>query len=486
MKNQSIWLDNINLGQEKSLEKNLDVDVLIIGGGITGLNTAYEFINKGLKVALVEKNQIGMGVTSKTTAKITYLQENIYTKLKKYHNEEIAKLYLDSQLESIEMIKDRIEKNNIDCDFYKTSSYFFTNDQEQIKIVKDEKNLLEKFGIIVSEETKLANNKKVKYAIKVDNTYVFHPLKYLKGLKKVLKKNKIQIYENTKINTIDKQEDFFISKTDDYLIKSKTVILTLHYPYFIYPFFFPLKTTLEKSYICAKKCHDFFKFSAINIEKPKESIRYHKDKKSNYEITLTASHNIAFKNNEEKNFSQLLKNDKYDYAWSNIDIITDDYLPYIGKIDSNLLIGTGYNKWGMTNSILAGKVLCDIVLGKENKYIDLLNPKRGINLVKIINFPVTIGSSLKSFIGSKINKNKSWYNSNVKFEIRNNKSVGIYIDDNNKEHIVYNKCPHLKCSLIFNEVEKTWDCPCHGSRFDLDGKCIEGPSNYNICYKKDK
>ena len=88
------------------------------------------------------------------------------------------------------------------------------------------------------------------------------------------------------------------------------------------------------------------------------------------------------------------------------------------------------------------------------------------------------------FHKTKINKQKSWYSNNVKFEKRNGKNVAIYIDENKKEHIVYNLCPHLKCSLMFNEVEKTWDCPCHGSRFDIDGKCIEGPSNYDITYKE--
>ena len=164
--------------------------------------------------------------------------------------------------------------------------------------------------------------------------------------------------------------------------------------------------------------------------------------------------------------------------------MTYDLLPFIGFIDDNLLIGTGYNTWGMTNGFLAGWIISDLMLGNKNKYSSLFNPLRGINLGKVVNFPTILGSSAFSFAKSKLCKNKSWYSSNVKFEKRNGKDVAIYVDENKKEHIVYNKCPHLKCSLIFNEVEKTWDCPCHGSRFDLDGKCIEGPSNYDISYRK--
>ena len=149
-----------------------------------------------------------------------------------------------------------------------------------------------------------------------------------------------------------------------------------------------------------------------------------------------------------------------------------------------MLIGTGYNTWGMTNGSLAGKILSDIILKKENKYINLFNPMRKINKGKIINFPLILGSNAYSFIKSKIYKNKKWYPNTVRFEKRNGKNIAIYIDENKKEHIVYNLCPHLKCSLNFNEIELTWDCPCHGSRFDIDGNCIEGPSNYNITYKE--
>ena len=484
MKKTSIWLDIKDQEKINKLNNDLDLDVLIIGGGITGLSTAYHLINSNLKVALVEKNKIGTGVTSKTTAKITYLQETIYTKLKNTFNEELSKKYLNSQIDAINIIKSIIEKNKIDCDFYKVDSYLFTNDQEKIKDVKDEKELLQKFNIKVLEETKLPNEDKINYGIKVSDTYVFHPIKYLYSLKKILINNNINIYEDSKIISIEKKDDYFICKTPNNLIKTKKVVLALHYPYFLFPYLFPMKTTLEKSYIGVREVEKFFEFSAINTSMPTKSIRYHKDKDTSYEIDLVASHNIAFKNNEKKNFNELNKvNDDYKYMWSNIDIITNDNLPFIGEINNNLLIGTGYNTWGMTNSTIAGKILSDIILNKENEYVDLFNPKRSINISKIINFPISMASNIKSFIGSKINKNKSWYSSNVTFKTIDGKKVGIYKDLDNKEHIVYNKCPHLGCSLEFNEIEKTWDCPCHGSRFNIDGRCIEGPSNYDIGYK---
>lgn len=478
MKNISLWNEEIKQ-TESELNKDLNVDVLIIGGGITGISTAYHLINSNLKVCLVEKNIIGSGVTSRTTAKITYLQEN-YSNIKKYTNEKISKKYLESQKEAIKIITETIKKENIDCNLEKVKSYIVNNKNNTFN---KEKELLTKFGIKLNETNELPNKEKVNHAYYVEDTYVFHPIKYLNKLKDIIIKNNIIIYENTKITEIVKDKNHYVCKANKHFIKTKYIVFALHYPYFLIPFFTPLKTSIEKSYIGAYKVNKNDKYSSITISKPTISTRFHEDKDI-YQLMLTNSHNLCINNNTKKEFKILLDKNPT-YLWSNKDIITHDYLPFIGSLnkDNTMLIGTGYNTWGMTNGTLAGKILSDIILKKENKYISLFNPKRSINTGKIINTPIILGSNAYSFTKSKISKQKSWYSNNVKFEKRNGKNIAIYVDEKKQEHIVYNLCPHLKCGLIFNEVERTWDCPCHGSRFDIDGKCIEGPSNYNITYK---
>ena len=480
MKKSSIWLDNIKYKESEKLLNDSSFDVLIIGGGITGISIAYNLINSGLKVCLVEKNKIGHGVTSKTTGKITYLQELIYSNLKHTYDTKTAKLYLDSQMDAINIIKNIVDENNIDCNLEKVSSYVFTNDRKEIKKIKEEKKLLEKFKVKVYEGFKLKDNTSVKYCISVSDTYVFHPIKYLIKLKEILIKNRISIYENTKILSVEKK-DTYISKTDTNTIKSKVVVFATHYPYFILPLMLPIKTYLEKSYLSAYKVDKNYKYSLITSSNPCVSTRYLDTGDNIYKMVLTDSHNIAFKNNDLKHFENLLDKlpSKPSFIWSNKDIISPDRLPYIGKISDNMYIATAYNTWGMTNSTIAGKIISDMILLRENKYSSLFDPKRSIK--PIYKLPINVFSNTKSYISSKINKEKSWYK-NVRFENINGNSVGIY-KNGKKEYIVYNKCPHLKCSLIFNETEKTWDCPCHGSRFDIYGKCIEGPSNYDITYK---
>ena len=485
MKEKSIWREVFPKSSCPKLDKDIDVDVLIIGGGITGISTAYHLKNSKLKVCLVEKNTIGDGVTSRTTGKLTYLQENIYSKLTTYVGKENAKLYLDSQREAIKLVTNIIKKHDISCNLDCVSSYVFTDNKDN-KLEK-EKNILLEFGINVKDSKNLPSGEETN-SFYVDDTYVFHALKYIYALKDICLNKDISIYEDTKIISIDKEAEGYICKTHGNKIKAKYVVLALHYPYFLFPFFMPLKAHLEKSYIEALQVEKNYGYSAITVSKPTISIRYHSDNDKHYQIYLTNSHDLSVKHNEKENFKDLMKarENKPDYLWSNKDIMTMDSLPYIGSLnDSNtLLIGTGYNTWGMTNGSLAGKILSDIILKKENIYTRLFNPKRGLNLGKVMNFPVVLGANVYSFTKTKLKKNKSWYFSNVRFEDRNGKKVGIYVDEKGKEHIVYNICPHLKCSLIFNEIEKTWDCPCHGSRFDIDGKCIEGPSNYNITYKE--
>lgn len=481
MKTCSIWSDSVKDIPSKPLDKNINVDVLIIGGGITGLSVAYELINSNLKVALVERNTIGSGVTCNSTGKLTYLQEDVYTKICKTFNKEVAKTYLESQKFAINHVKEIIKTNNIECDFSEVSSYLFASKKKDIEKIKKEKQILEDLQIKVQEESNIPGERNIEYCISVSDTGEFNPVKYLVALKKFIQKNNIDIYENTNVVKISRDDDYIVN-TEKYTIRAKKVVLALHYPYFLIPYFMPLKVHLEKSYLGAYASSKFLPISAITISKPTTSLRY-VDSSKKYKICLNGSHILAVKYNNKDNFKKFLNEfgASPDYFWSNIDIITGDRLPLIGQIDDNLLLATGYNTWGMTNGILAGVIIKNQILNLKDEYASIFNPKR-INKSIIISYPINIWSSVKTFIGTKVNKNRSWYQDNVYFTDK----LGIYIDESGKKHIVYNKCPHLKCSLIFNEVEKTWDCPCHGSRFDLDGKVIKGPSNYNITYiKKD-
>ncbi len=492
MKNKSLWISGIKDESCKSLDKNICVDVLIIGGGLTGISTAFNLKDSKLNIALIESDKIGFGVSSKTTGKLTYLQELIYNKLESNFNYDTAKKYLDSQIDAINIVKENVSKYNIKCDFVKNSSYTFTNNDKEITNFKKEEKILKKANIKYEIINKLTNGYNCKYAIKVDDTYVFHPIKYIISLKNICIKNGIKIYEDTTALKLKKESNHYICETKNNKIKAKWVVVATHYPFFVIQGLIPLKTHIEKSYISASITNDIKDFNVITNSYQIKSIRYPLDK-DKYIIFATNSHKLCDNLDRKKEYNKMVnevhKSISRDikFIWTNQDIMTNDNLPFIGvlnKNEPNLLIGTGYNTWGMTNATIAGKVLSDIILGNKNRYIDLFDPNRKFSMDKIKNFFVNSYLNGKAYVVTKLKKNYPWYENKVRFENRNGVNVGIYTDEKGNEHIVRNLCPHMKCSLIFNMKDKTWDCPCHGSRFDIDGNVVEGPSVYGIKVKE--
>lgn len=476
MKNKSIWLDVKNKAL-KRVTKDLECDTLVVGGGITGMSTLYQLRKNNVKALLIERNKCGEGVTARSTAKITYLQEKEYMNIRRFGKVDLAKGYLESQITAVKELKRIIDKENISCDLKKSESLLFTNDEENKVKLLEEYNFLKESGV---DAEFVENRENFKYAIKVSDTYMFHPVKYVIELKNILQE---YVYENSKLEKISREDGVYKCYVNDHVIKCRHVVIATHYPYFILPLLLPFKNHVETSYVGAVKVREFKNVNAINIDDETISYRYHQDDKNNYLIYLTnslASPNIK---SIKGNFENLKKKYNFDYVWSNKDIITNDYLPLIGKLDEDddgVLLACGYNTWGMTNATLSSMILRDIILKRQNKHIELFRPDRLLSWNKVVRFFPDAYGSVKAILKSnKGNVN----NSRVIYTKLDGKNVAIYKDENNKEHIVLNRCLHMKCGLVFNEVEKTWDCLCHGSRYDIDGKCIEGPSNHDITFK---
>ena len=481
MKNISVWLNDIKRINYPAIETSTECDILIIGGGITGISCGYFLKNSKEKIILVEANQLCEVTTAHSTGKLTYLQDDNLNKIRKAYNRETAIKYLDSQIEAINLAKSIIKKHRIDCDFNEVDSYLFTSKKNNIKKLNDIYNLLiDYIDINVSKNLPIDNISCIK-SLWVKNTYVFHPTKFVLQLAHIISPY-IDIYEKTRIINLKFKNNLWHATTNKNInIKAKKIILACHYPFFLIPFFFPFKTTLEKSFLTSSYINDTKNITAINIDKKILSFRYYQN---NQFIMLSETNDIGKSINNLKEKEKMLRFMKNNfslyptYCWSNHDIITIDYLPLIGKIDNNLFLATGYNTWGMTNGILAGKIISDLILKRNNQYSKLFNPLR--KTVNITNFLQNNIKNGISFINSKTNKNKNFYQENVKIIKENGVWYGIYIDDNNQIHKVLNKCPHMKCNLSFNYQNKTWDCPCHGSQFDIDGNIIFGPANHNI------
>lgn len=492
MENKSIWKCNIRKRVLNKLDKNITTDILIIGGGIAGLTTAYFLRNSKYKVTLIDKDICGHGVSANTTGKHTFMQDLIYSKLSSNFNDEVALKYLNSCKDAVRIVKNIISRNNIECNLENVSSYVFTNDINKIEDFKKEEEFYNKNNIKYKVVSKLPNNLSVKYGIKINYGCVFHPVKYLMGIRKILLESKVCIYENTRAIKLTKKDNYYEVNTDNGVILAKKVIVCTHYPFFVIPGMIPLKSSIEKSYVLSGITKTNKKFIAISNENPVYSIRYYTNSDKDYIIYAGNSHFTSNHYDAEKRYKELINDYKkyidkdIKYYFLNHDIMTPDHLPYIGSVyknDNSLLIATGFNKWGMTNGTISGKILSDIILNKDNQYIELFSLHRNITKDKVKNLIIYNYLNAKSYILTKIKSNYVFYPKNVEIKVVNGQKVGIYTDKKNIKHMVYIKCPHLKCNLVFNNVDKTWDCPCHGSRFDIDGNVLFGPSVYNIKYK---
>lgn len=473
MKQYSLWLENMDFVKEKKLQSNKTVDVLIVGGGITGISTAYFLKDKGFHVVVAERNKLMHGVTSKTTGKINYLQGIVYSKLESTYSFSVAKKYLESQQEAIQKLHSIIQKEQIVCNFEKVTSSVIT--ANQVKALKREYEFLKRCNVKATFEPQVNGAE-----LKVFDTYVFHPLKYLQQLVSICKSSGVEFYEQTNIVNLVKEENGYVAFTENGdSIKATYVVLACHYPYFLVPYFFPLKTHLEKSYIAANSVtinpHTTFITTNPNII----SRRFLEDEKI-YEFTLIGSHRISKSWDILFSFSHLIRNQP-DFLWSNEDVITFDMMPLVGCLSPHLYLATGYNTWGMTNGTISAFIISDFILNRKNSYADLFSLHRKNFFAKLYPYLENTFDNVYSFIRSKLYHHNF---ENMEFLKIDGKDVGIY-HDGKRKYMVLRRCPHMGCTLLFNPLEKTWECPCHASKFDITGKCIKGPSKYSITFKSD-
>ncbi len=470
MKNESLWNNYLKNDLKSSNEDNFDV--IIIGGGIAGILSAFYLQKSNLKIAILERNKILAGVTSKMTAKVTVLQDI----LSKISDKEIDS-YIKSQIDGMKLLESNIQEYNIDCDFFKNDSYLFTTCKSNIKKLNNIKTSLDKNKFKVEFSDLKLNNLDIKASLKTSESYEINPIKYLNKIVDLL--NYVRIIEDTNVLEVTKENDIYNIKTNRKDYQSKIIIFATNYPYFLKPLFFPLKVRLEKSYIGYGESYlEMNHINAINIDKDVHSIRFYDDKL----IYLTGSRMIANKVNDKLGFDKVINSNflsNIDNLWSNIDIVTNDYLPIIGSIFKDMYIITGFNTWGLLSSHIGAKVIASLIMKNKSykEYKELFKPRRKITLKKFVNSSINIYESMNGYFKGMITKNKLIFYSKDKI---------MYIDNQGHNYIVKRKCPHLKCNLLFNLVEKTWDCPCHGSRFDLEGNIISGPSKYDIKIKNVK
>lgn len=429
---KSLWQATSQLPKFPQLKDDIKTDVLIVGGGIAGILTAYLLHQQGVNYIIVEKERICSHTTHNTTAKITFQHGLIYSKIIKQSGLESAKKYLNANKSALEKYAELCK--NIDCNYELKDNYVYSTDNRNT--LENELKVLEKIGCKAEFHEKISLPIKTVGAVKVPNQAQFNPLKFISSIAKEL-----NIYENTFVREMIGNT----AVTDYAKIKADKVIIATHFPFINKHGSYFLKLYQHRSYVIALENAQDVSGMYVSDNKTGLSFRNYK----NLLILGGGSHRTGKDGgnwNELRNFARIyypFSEEKF--YWSTQDCMSLDQIPYIGQYSKNtpnLFVASGFNKWGMTGAMVSAMILSDLITEKENYFADVFNPSRSVFKPQLF---VNAAEATKNLLT-----------------------------------ISEKRCPHLGCALKWNNAEHSWDCPCHGSRFSENGKVLDNPANGNV------
>lgn len=488
---QSYWLASSAVRSFPTMPGNIRADVAVIGGGMAGITAAYLLKKEGLQVVLIEARKILQGTTAYTTAKLTSLHRLVYHYLLTNYGEEKARLYGDAHQSSIDFIEDIINENNIECDFKRLPHLVYTRLDSFVDQIEKEVNCAKRLGLPAEFTRDTGLPFETRCAVRFNNQAQFHPLKYLSRLVEEIPGSGCEIFENTRALDIEGTSPVTV-KTDKGLLQASSVIIATKYPFYDRKGLYFSRLSQSRSYILAMSVNGSLPEGMyISAEDPVCSLR--KQPHNGGELVLLSGegHMTGQGDNTKLHYEQLkvLAEKTFDvrsidYRWSAQDAIPLDSIPYIGRLTSdtgNIFVATGFKKWGMTGSTVSARILTDMIMERDNPWESVFNPSRTNLGTQAAEFIKTNATVAKELVAGKVRT------SGKKIEdLKNDESALIgcggrklaaFKDGEGKIHKFDATCRHLGCEVTWNEAEKTWDCPCHGSRYSsVDGSVIESPA----------
>jgi glycine/D-amino acid oxidase-like deaminating enzyme/nitrite reductase/ring-hydroxylating ferredoxin subunit len=488
---KSVWLSETALPTYPKLTNDLQTDVAVVGAGITGITTAYLLAEKGLKVVLVDAGQLANGTTGHTTAKITAQHDLVYDEFIAHFGEEKTRLYYEANYAALNFIKKMVVNHAIPCQFKEEDAYIYTVEEANVGKIAAESKAYEKLGIPGGYLEQAPLPFQTRAAIVMNKQAQFDPIPFLKHLTQAFIQLGGQIYEQTTVVGVEKGTPATLKTSEGFQITSSFVVSSSHFPFNDRSGFYFARLHAEKSYaLAAKTAISLAGGMYINADTPARSLRTVKVNEEELLLIGGESHKTGqgvctFQYYEAlRQFGvEQFKLQEVMYHWSAQDLLTLDKLPYIGREVSdqpNMLIATGFKKWGMTTSVAAAMLNSSIITGEKSPYEELFSPSRFHADPMIKTFITSNANIAGHLIAGKfdiVHRQAEELQNDEGAVVRvNGKRAGAYRDASGELHVVDTTCTHMGCEVEWNEAERSWDCPCHGSRFSYTGSVIEGPA----------
>jgi glycine/D-amino acid oxidase-like deaminating enzyme/nitrite reductase/ring-hydroxylating ferredoxin subunit len=494
-KRASVWIDTAPPQPAfAALEGRVRADVAVLGGGIVGVTTALLLVEAGASVVLLEANRIGHGVTGHTTAKLSSQHGFVYARLTSRFGKAGARTYGRSNEAALEWIADRIAGDGIDCDFRRRPSYAYVTSASRSRAAEQEARAADAAGLPawLTHSTPLPFD--VEAAVRFDNQAEFHAGKYLQALAAQVA-GRAEVHERSHAVVVDSNAGHRVVKTPGGEVIADHVIVATHYPFLDRSLAFA-RVHPQRSYailcrIAGAPPEGMF----ISAESPTRSVRGVPLDGDELLLVGGEGHRTGTGGDTETHYRRLeafarahWHVESIAYRWSAQDNTTLDGVPYIGPVtplDDRVLMATGFAKWGLTNGTVAALILADRVLGRENAWAQLYDPVRFTPRASARRFVKENAEAGVRFVGDRLTKPGRRAIEDLRRGegdiVRHaGEKVAAYRAQDGGLTAVSPTCTHLGCQVNWNPAERSWDCPCHGSRFAPDGEVLQGPAVHRL------
>ncbi|MBB6120014.1 FAD-dependent oxidoreductase [Nocardiopsis algeriensis] len=492
MRHQSVWAPAEDRPAFPTLQQDLEVDVAVVGGGLVGMTTALLAQSAGIgTVALIEAGRLGRGTTEKTTGKVTSQHGLTYAQLIDRHGPEAARMYADANQAGMELVAALTRDCRIDCDLTRAPSLAYTRDPARRRELEEEVDAARSLGLPATLTETSALPFDIEAAVRFDHQLHLHPGRYAAGLAAALLRTGTGVFENTRVSEIDEQRDgTVLIRTPQATVRAGAAVVATLLPINTIGGYFA-KTRPTRSFgLAARLRHPAPQEMALSVDSPGRSTRPWADRGPRGLVVVGGGHETGTGQDTRHLFEELeqwtrttFDVEEIEYRWSGQDYTTPDQVPYIGRspMSDRILVATGFRKWGLSNGSAAALILTDLLAGRDNAWLPVFDATRigdAKAVAKLVKDNLKVGADLAGGHLARLLPHHSHHlepGQGALIDVDGD-PVGAYRDPDGTLHAVTPTCTHMGCRLAWNPAETSWDCACHGSRFDPDGRILNGPA----------
>ncbi|WP_338898183.1 FAD-dependent oxidoreductase [Streptomyces sp. TG1A-60] len=491
---KSYWIANApQEGVHPALDGDLAVDVAVIGAGIAGISAAWELARRGRRVALLEADRVAAGVTGHTTAKVTALHTLVYDRLRRTRGAEAAALYARSQTEAVRHAAALVEELGIACDWEDAAAYTYAEDEGRVEELRAEAEAAREAGLPAEFVTETGLPFPVAGAVRVEEQAQFHPRRYLLALVDELVRQGALVHERTRVVRLKEGTPCRLTTEAGYTVTAGDVVVATHYPVFDRALLFTRLSPRRELVLTAPIPADADPHGMyITQEQRTRSVRTAPYQDGRRLLIVTGEHFTPGTGHVDERFGLLAEwaverfgQLDFTHRWATQDNDSTDSVPLVGPFHAgsrHTWVATGFGGWGMSGGIMAGRLLADQITGHKAPWSDLYDPRRVLSAVREApSFLKHQAQVARHFVGDRLAPSSATSvdaiapGDGAVVRVRGH-HCAVHRDEAGSLHAVSARCTHMGCLVGFNRAERTWECPCHGSRFDPDGTIVQGPA----------